>query len=792
MDDSYAQKQAVIPEHEVPAAIRTAAHQLRGAYPDGRVTVRRWNENFCALTMEVRVQLPSRGAVGGVDIREVEPIYLLFDLMRYPWRAPWAHSDRRSFPRESLPHLNPTGEGVGAWFCLHRGSIHDWFSEHSIVDFVERIRGWLRDGARGRLIRREDGWEPVIMRRRSTFTVFSPERLERAVRDAWTVRPDAGHRFLWHTLLGSVKDEPLVEGSSSALRLEHVLDTDDDARSVAELGSRYNQLHSDDVPVDRIVVGILLWPPAANVDDQFTTLLPRNLGQLVRWLDVRGYDVAAAIRDYGALGLQVINRVPIILAVRRPQRLIGSTTDIELLSFVVDLGPNGGEALEGLPSDAPVDILGHRAPLTPEFAAALSKRESKSADGTVLVLGAGAMGSKLCLHMVRAGETGLIVVDEGELSPHNLVRHGLGPSALGKGKAEGIKEYLDAMYYRHRPKTSIALKMSVQDFMVVGGLRKVGACRLVLDATASVMVREILVRSELPEDSTLARCEIAHDGNLGILAVEGPGRNPRIDELEIGLYDLADRVQVVSDWLRAASVAREKQIGSRLEDIRIGQSCSSDTMELADDVVSIHAAGVSIALNERERGRLPSSTGLLHLQIRDGVASRTAVFQAPPWTRLLVKNDPSWQVHLAPGIGDSLLQQLQEHRPAETGGIFVGLVHQKRRIIYVTRSLAAPADSERSPLKFLRGVHGLPNEEKAFREATGDLLGYVGEWHTHPRGPGRLSKQDKATVARLRGHLSRVPMPTFVMVVTPRVLHPFVFPAVKRGGRKGVRRPKAD
>ena len=54
-------------------------------------------------------------------------------------------------------------------------------------------------------------------------------------------------------------------------------------------------------------------------------------------------------------------------------------------------------------------------------------------------------------------------------------------------------------------------------------------------------------------------------------------------------------------------------------------------------------------------------------------------------------------------------------------------------------------------------------------------IDYVGEWHTHPMGGGSLSTQDKTAVAGLRRHLDKAGMPTFVMVVTPKKLHPYVF-----------------
>lgn len=141
--------------------IAAAMAELRRHFSDPSIQALHWNENYVAVPLTVTVRLPSRGPVGGVDIRRREPVVLLLHRKRYPYLAPLAYSDRRDFPKASLPHLNPTKATAPAWFCLHRGNLNTWFAEHGIVDLINRVRGWLRDGARDRLVPARDMFEPT-------------------------------------------------------------------------------------------------------------------------------------------------------------------------------------------------------------------------------------------------------------------------------------------------------------------------------------------------------------------------------------------------------------------------------------------------------------------------------------------------------------------------------------------------------------------------------------------------------------------------------------------------------
>ena len=243
-------------------------------------------------------------------------------------------------------------------------------------------------------------------------------------------------------------------------------------------------------------------------------------------------------------------------------------------------------------------------------------------------------------------------------------------------------------------------------------------------------------------------------------------------------FDAAIEDGDVSRWLRSSREQREEEVGSVLEEINIGISCSSETMRLSDEVVSTHAAAFTRGFRACARGRDSNSVGSLQVGWcgdEDDVTSFVQRIDVPPITVRVSPNDPTWQVRLRAGLVEEMQKMLRKAAPNETGGILVGAANLKRRIVYVTRMLPEPPDSEGTPYAFVRGIEDVPEVVKEIEEATGGVLGYVGEWHTHPKGDPRLSETDKKAVRNLKKTLDTVSLPTLVAIVTGDGIHPYVF-----------------
>ncbi len=107
----------------------------------------------------------------------------------------------------------------------------------------------------------------------------------------------------------------------------------------------------------------------------------------------------------------------------------------------------------------------------------------------------------------------------------------------------------------------------------------------------------------------------------------------------------------------------------------------------------------------------------------------------------------------------------------------MGCANYKTKTIHVTNLIKAPPDSTGNEVCFFRGVKGLPDSIGEINRLSGNQLGYIGEWHTHPFGPNQMSSTDAATVRKYKAefnHLS-TPLPVFLMIITPTHILPYVF-----------------
>lgn len=748
--------------------IKSAILELRREFPGQKVEALCWNEHNVAVPLVVEVELPTRGPVNNVDIREREPIYLLLHRQYYPHKAPSVWSSRPDFPKAQLPHLNPTQPGKAANLCLHRGSLDNWFAEHTIIDLVQRARGWLRDAARDRLIRQEDAFEPTRIIGAVGYNIYEPSVITDLVCKKWRQYGDkAGFTFLRYELLREPSKDPLIGRDAYVIRLASPSGIESAIRSVrSALGTG-------------MLFGILAWPPKESVCKEYFAELPDNLGDLQEWGERLGIPVKNAFQVYQSKELQLFGGIPVTLVVPRPQRVIGSRSQLELINIVVNASNEHRPKDGRWDLNAKVMTMGHRTPLTLRGARDISSQPVDVDLGPLLFLGCGAVGSKVILHMARSGQCNMTLVDYDELSPHNLIRHGLLHESLGMNKAQAIKNAIEGIFYADKRATKVeVIEGSALDILIGERKEVLKQHSWLIDTTASPVILNVSKQADLPGSLSCCRCEIADRGRLGFLSVEGSNRNPRLDDLRVLVFDMAIENSALSRWLRSDQELREGETGSVLEEISVGISCSSETMRLSDEFVSIHAASFAMGFRRCASERDANNAGRVQIsQCSEAGSVRTIVreFNIPPMIVLTARNDPAWQVRLKHGLEKKLKKILRQASPNETGGLLIGVVDFKNRTVYVTRIIPAPPDSKSHPYAFVRGIQDIPEKVSEMEDLTGGMLGYVGEWHTHPSDEPDLSGKDKETISKIRRTLDSIPLPTHVMIVTSRDLYSYVF-----------------
>ena len=88
------------------------------------------------------------------------------------------------------------------------------------------------------------------------------------------------------------------------------------------------------------------------------------------------------------------------------------------------------------------------------------------------------------------------------------------------------------------------------------------------------------------------------------------------------------------------------------------------------------------------------------------------------------------------------------------------------RKIFIVDALAAPPDSLGDPTGFVRGIDGLENTVKEAGRRTAHVVGYVGEWHSHPRHhAANPSGDDLLLLADLATALEHEGLPALMLIV---------------------------
>ena len=383
-------------------------------------------------------------------------------------------------------------------------------------------------------------------------------------------------------------------------------------------------------------------------------------------------------------------------------------------------------------------------------------------------IGAGALGSKLLFHYARGGNFNLKAIDNDIFSPHNIVRHDLFMESSGKNKAkaviEKIKSFLDddstLEYYNGSVFYHDRTELEGYNWLI--------------DTSASLNVQNWLVNSGINIIPNRARAEIAHKGNLGLLYIEGENQNPRIDDLVNYVYFLGINNEIVSEWLVEENKKKE---GNDYDIVDIGIGCNSPTVIMANDCMSFHASIFSKILNHESKRNTIKEKGFLNISYisESGFEVNSKSYLVSPFDIFKCKNNSGWEIRIVPSVIGKMKLMAKKYKRNETGGIFIGICNYKTKVIQVFDTIMAPPDSKCSPVYFYRGIENLPEQVEYIKEITGGMIGYIGEWHTHPMGLDSLSSVDKAAVEELKPLNDKYPIPTFISILSKDNFLPFVF-----------------
>ncbi|HEX6958145.1 MAG TPA: ThiF family adenylyltransferase [Ferrovibrio sp.] len=741
----------------VAAAIRHP--QCRGA------RLAQVTDTAACIELDLAVEMPQHMKVDGISesgVRRIETAAVRLG-PSYPWSPPTFYL-RSDFPRD-LPHLQPGAPDALPRPCLIDGNQREYFFQYGLVELgvfhlVHQLIVWLQHAAEGALIAPEQGWEPTLRRDLSHFLVIDAQGC-RAMVDR-----NGGYRVLKATYYRSGPPESgPADGVFSII--EASMDTVPLKRDDKEL---FTARRSDDAGHGNTVCCVL-WPDKLATGAPFVsgTYMPETVTTLAA-LRQRAADLNCARaldaflgsveRCFSGYFLERPVPIAIVLCARRPYHLIGSSSDIELLPYVLEV-----RAMKGRSS---LFAAGDEEPVAPAMQldrtnpALLRSVSGAPETGPVAMLGCGSVGSKMAMHLARCGIEIPLLCDEDTLMPHNMARHALARSPLAAYKAPELAAELSHL----GQSPQIHKGDLVADLATREGRQAALPRRAVyaVNTTASLSVREALSALS-PKDvkPRLAEAALFGRGHGGFLLVEGAGRNPTLCDLIAELY-----ATTRSDRLR--SLLFDPQFG--LAEVQIGQGCGSLTMPMTDMRLSAMTAGLTEALVDQMHAAHEGGRIILGATDEASPDTRWHAQNVAPFEVVPIEPMAGWTLRISQRVLDGISTEMGRYPAVETGGVMIGTCSARLKAVTVVDVLAAPPDSVRSAGRFVLGTRGLKKAIRARHRESGDTLFDVGTWHSHltDQGPSPLDRQTARELAAER------PPPSVLLIATPGRLYALMHP----------------
>jgi hypothetical protein len=715
----------------------------------------KWSETKIAVAITVDVDLPSLGNYEDIDIQANEPILIVFDTAEYPTTPPIVFTDRLSFPKNNLAHLYIAVNGRPPAFCLTRGSFADWYAGKRSVDLVIRIGNWLRDAATGKLSLDGGQFDPMRLEKYSGIVVYDYDRFLKIVHERKSFVPNQNFAIL------------LFKRNSDTSFKFILTITAENYEEVAEILQEASEKENASLKTDHFHVGYLVWSNDKASNGQFIIDTPIVWNELKNFAQTYGISFNFLESYIATDDKNHFMGIPIIIAIKRPLNVIGYPGNIEFSNYTAIIN-NTDKVAGKINSDAAVSLFSHNQPLTLQKANNISGLK-QIFEETSMIMGCGALGSKITMHLARGGNGKLILVDPDTISPHNLVRHALLGQYIGLNKALAVKEAIESIYPDQ--KTEVVNKVLTDPTLQHCDYNKLG---WIFDFTASENVFNTIINARKLTAPVICRANISDSGNLGILNIEGFERNPRLDDLQVSLFSRYSHSQSISDWLHREYAS----LNGNTVNVNIGVGCNSETTILSDEVISSHGAYFAgVIKHEASKTR---SVGKIYLNrvISSGeYQMESEVIEVKPFVVIPAVNEPSWLIRFAHGVTDKIILQTSKAGHFETGGVFIGVANYKTKTIHVTGVIDAPVDSTANEVCFFRGHKGLASEIDKVTIGSGNQLGYIGEWHSHPRGPDALSPTDLKAVSNFKKDFEQLttPLPVFLTIVTPHGILPFIY-----------------
>lgn len=669
----------------------------------------------------------------GIKVRE--RLALVFT----PQRQPEVRSLRKDFPK--VLHRNHVMPNEPSSICLY-------FEPWSVIarnwtpqNFLQRILWWLRETAKGTLHRPGQPLEQIYYD--SPYKIVLPPDFNEKIADeslslilGGVQQTNGGFKIIrgaFHPKV-EMKKHNLAQTEIISLNLPAIMHGPIEMPPNM-LGEVHEQLESRGAPfLEKLIALIRAKTPAQGLERNpqirclliFTIPVKRTMDADPETHEIRAFHITT---DLTVLG-----------------ETTGALTLHDKKFYAIELlGDKQHETSAW--REIPVSPIDVRFEADADFARKASAVESETAQFRGVLAGVGALGSAMAGLWSKESWGEWAYVDHDTVEPHNIVRHIATNDFIGEFKVDAVNIIVKANYHSGYYK-AVAIPDTVLNRENARVEQAVTEADLLVDVTTTdEVLREWSFRSDLSRSTSVF---VTPSGNNSVLFIENADRTIRLDCLEAQYY----RAIINSQW--GANI-----LVGNLGTLWVGAGCRDVSGVISNEMIQLHASILArqVRLLRDHPGPcikiwnadpVAGTVGCQDIEVEDSLRCEIA----------------GWHVVWDNGVKRKLSEVRRAHLPKETGGVILGYNDQKLRVIYVVDVLPAPPDSQSCPTEFIRGFEGLEDTLNEISRRTAGVVGYIGEWHSHPAFTSAYPSQtDWALIENLSCTLALDGQPALMVIV---------------------------
>jgi len=665
------------------------------------------DKDLICFDIQVKVNLPSSyKAKSQTDkgVKDIEKVTLEFP-KEFPYKAPTVYL-RDDFNR-NFPHINPIIDKFNP--CIFEGSVDELLQQQSWMDgILDQLIDWLETSASDSLTNPEQGWEPMRVDDNNGVIIYDRELL---------INKHVVKKEFTSNVFYNQTENFLI---SRVTETEQTLDNFDNSIMLCF----YSVIVSDEyIPYNiKNFTDLEAFAKKNNIDN-FESSIEKNFIELKK-------------RDVKLLFVSFF--------IKRPYPVIGSSSDIEILNFTLELKQK--KKTNEVYPNAHVNILSglnfSDTKLLQQFSGA---NQVTKGNQMIMQVGCGSLGSKIALHLARNGNDNFKLIDEKYFVPNNNARHALFSSSSLNSKVKLLQRAMYEIGLKSINPISESI-FDIEDFETSNN-------DIIIDSTASLSVNNYLTKKQF--EGRLIHTSLYNNGTISFVGIEGKDRDVKIIDIISLMYQQCTEDDEIAKRITNTHATYQS----------IGQGCGSFTTVSSDATISISSAGMSnLIQNKIDNGFSDSGEFLLGIMDENnlGMSWKSTMIQSLNVKFIKGIQNEDWEIRVFQNVLDEIKIESEKWDDLETGGIVIGHISIPTQIIVITGQIEAPEDSERGKSKFYSGVKGLSEKLKAVENSSAGMITQLGTWHSHPNSSSSPSCIDIDSKKKM--YEDRNEMPTVCLI----------------------------